>query len=146
MEEIKLMVIGVVLMIQAVCDIRWKKIPLIVTGVGGVLGMVFVCINQSSFTAVLSGLFPGCLCLLFASMSREAMGYGDALLLCSMGLFYELKEMTCLLFMAFGFAGITALFLIVIFKKTRTYEMAFVPFLAAAYVLDIWIRMERGYW
>lgn len=132
-------------MIQMMFDLKWKKIPLSVTGAGIFIGVVLLFYAPSSSADIWMGLLPGICCLLFAKASQEAIGYGDGVLLCMMGLFYPIEELAGILVLAFGMAGITALVLLVVFKKKRKYEMAFVPFLVAAYVVDVWMKVESGY-
>ena len=55
---------------------------------------------------------PGIACLLFSKISGQALGYGDSLLICMMGCFYSIEEILLLLIMAFGYAGVTAFFLL----------------------------------
>lgn len=141
MEKIEIVIMGVVLAIQSICDIRWKKIPVWVTVTGSVLGMSLFFLKDISIIEAGLSFFPGICCLLFSKISREALGYGDSLLLCMMGFFYSVEELLLILLMAIGFAGIAAILLLVVLKKHRKYEMAFVPFLFMAYGVNVWISI-----
>ncbi len=141
MKEIKLIVIGIVLMIQTVFDIKWKKIPLLVTGGGAIVGIVLLWVEKAPIAEVLMALFPGVCSLLFSRVSREALGYGDGFLLCMMGLFYSLEELLLLLMIASAFAVIVAFVLLIFFHKDRKYEIAFVPFLLIVYVIDYLMKI-----
>lgn len=144
MERIGLAVIGIVLAVQAVFDIKWKKIPIIVTGIGAVSGGVILFFKEVSAIEVLLALLPGLCCLLYSKVSRQALGYGDAFLLCIMGLFFSMEDMMLLILAAFGMGGIMALALLLCFRKQRKYEIPFVPFLLAAYGVVVWIRIGSG--
>lgn len=141
MDKIEIVIIGIILLIQSICDIRWKKIPILVTVAGAVIGIILFFFKDISMIEAGLSFFPGICCLLFSKSSREALGYGDSLLLCVMGFFYSVEELLLILLMAIGFAGIAAILLLVVLKKHRKYEMAFVPFLFMAYGVNVWISI-----
>lgn len=144
MENIRLVIIGIILVIQTIYDIQCKKIPMIITGIAILFGSLFHIWEKTPIIEIGMAVLPGICCIIFSKISREALGYGDGFLLCAMGLFYSVKDMILLVGLAFGSAGIGALILLLFFRKQRKYEMAFVPFLLVAYGMDIWIKIGSG--
>ena len=143
-EKISLCSIGLLLGIQTLFDLNEKKIPSIVTMLGGVIGILCLWYGERNAFEIVLALLPGIICILYAKTSREALGYGDACFICVMGLFYSFEELLGILLIAFGVAGLAALVLCVVFHRPRRYEMAFFPFLFLAYGCDILLRIEGG--
>lgn len=108
-------------------------------GISGIVVSVWG--NGWKNIAWLWGLLPGVLVLLFAWVTKESIGYGDALVILSMGCFYALAEMMGIIMMAITFAGIAALVLLVVLHKNRKCELPFVPFLLGAHLV-MW-RLQR---
>lgn len=72
---------------------------------------------------------PGCVCLLFSCISKQAFGYGDSFLIIVCGLALGFMTVIQVLLFAFLFSGLSALVLSIVMKKGRKYEMAFIPYL-----------------
>lgn len=124
------------LCIMSVEDIRKKEIRrvwLLVLGVAGVLLMVVG--GGLRGVADLAGFIPGMLCLLVAWMTKEQLGWGDAILILVMGCYLDAIALMNVCMIAFVIAGFTALVLIVVVKKSKKYELPLVPFLLTGYVL-----------
>ena len=78
---------------------------------------------------------PGAVCLVMGYCTRQAIGYGDAILLCSLGMLYSLQEILFICMTAVTLAGIVGLVLLVVFRKSGKYEIPFVPFLLAGWMV-----------
>lgn len=124
------------LCVMSVEDIRKKEIRrvwLLVLGVAGVLLMVVG--GGLRGVADLAGFIPGMLCLLVAWMTKEQLGWGDAILILVMGCYLDAIALMNVCMIAFAIAGFAALVLIVVVKKSKKYELPLVPFLLTGYVL-----------
>ena len=143
-EKISLCSIGILLGVQTLFDLNDKKIPDVVTMLGSVIGIVCLCFEKRSALEIILALLPGMVCVLYAKLSREALGYGDACFICVMGLFYSFEELLRILLIAFGVAGMAALVLCTVFHRPRKYEIAFFPFLYLAYGSDVLVRIANG--
>lgn len=124
------------LCIMSVEDIRKNEIRrvwLLVLGVAGVLLMVVG--GGLRGVADLAGFIPGMLCLLVAWMTKEQLGWGDAILILVMGCYLDAIALMNVCMIAFAIAGFAALVLIVVVKKSKKYELPLVPFLLTGYVL-----------
>lgn len=128
---------GLILLVQSVWDIKSKRLPLWITGVGAGIGIVLRFLGKGFEFSQLLAMIPGVLCLIFARVSKEAMGYGDGLLLCMMGTYLEFSALLSTCLWAFTLAGILALFLLVTKKKKGKQEIPFVPFLFIGFLLEV---------
>jgi len=131
-EKISKGIIFIILTIQTYWDLRYKKLPLLISLVGVVIGVPILIFSQRELMDILLALLLGVIFLLIGKITREAIGYGDGILLIVMGLFYSAKQMWSICIMAFVFAGVVALVLLLIFRKKGNYEIPFVPFLLLA--------------
>lgn len=132
MKEI---ILGFILLIQGMIDLRYKEIPVWISVAGAVVGIVISLLEKREMLSILLAILPGVIALLFAKVSRETIGYGDGVLFLVMGMYMSWEEVLEIVILAFGIAGVCALILIVVFQKKRNYQIPFVPFLAASYLL-----------
>ncbi len=139
MKYVQMGVLGSILAVQSYHDIRKKEIPFWITAIGGVFGILFWIIEGSFSMEWFLGLVPGLLCLGYAKISREAIGYGDGLLICMMGIYLKMSSLLSLCMWAFIMAGVVALFLLVTGEKKGNQEIAFVPFLFLAFLMGVFI-------
>lgn len=131
------LVVGIMLCIQTFWDLRYKEIPSIVSAVGGLLGLCMWHRTDKNGIDILLPLLPGILCLFCGWISREAVGYGDGILLCVLGIYYTLEELVVIGMIAIGLAGGYGLILLVLFHKNGRYEIPFVPFLLLGWAMRI---------
>lgn len=127
---------GFVLCIQTIWDIRYKKIPAVVSFTAGLIGICLCVIEKRDFVDVLFAMLPGVGCLVYAKISREAVGYGDGILLVVMSLYYSLEQLIIIGMAAFGTAGITGMMCLLFFQKRGDYEIPFVPFLLLGWSVE----------
>lgn len=126
---------GVYLLVQGIWDIRTKHIPSCISIAFGICGFLYsISLGRAGKSFVLA-LLLGIGTLVLGKCTKEAVGYGDGILLCALGMFYTLEEL-CLLCMIAGLlATIVGLFYLIVFRKGRKYEIPFVPFLFISWLL-----------
>lgn len=99
-----------------------------------------ICLWRQPVLELFTAIIPGFLVLLLAFVAKGGIGEGDGLLLMAFGIFlggaYTLR---ILMYAAFLAAG-CALFLYLVKKKSRKYEMPFVPFLFLSFVGELLLR------
>lgn len=93
-------------------------------------------ISMSAVTAA-SGLIPGMICFLISFLTREAFGYGDSVVVTACGISLGLEKTAELLVMSFFLSALWAVFLCIFRKAGLKKEFPFLPFLSAAFVLQI---------
>ena len=73
-------------------------------------------------------LVPGIVSFLVAWVTGEQIGFGDAFLIFIMGLYCNVTELINVCMFALILAGIVSLFLMTVAKKSKKYELPFIPF------------------
>ena len=136
---------GVCLLIQGLWDIRTKEIPTWISLGLGICGLLYSLCCHREWMSLLLALIPGVICLILGGCTRQAVGYGDGILLCALAMLYTLEELLTFFTLAILLAGMAGLFLLVVFRKKGTYEIPFVPFLFAGWLCFYGAAiMERG--
>lgn len=102
----------------------------------GILYAVFT--GNRLFAEIALALIPGCCVLALSVFMRGEIGQGDGLLLLVMGFFLDAVCLCMILLSALFLSAVYALFLYYIKKKNRNYEIAFVPFILAAYIWNLY--------
>lgn len=95
-------------------------------------------IRQIFFTEgrdLVMALLPGIVCLLVAWATREAIGYGDGLLLLGCGCILREDVMLLVCMTAWLLACAGGLMLWIVFHKDKSYPIPFAPFLLCSYIL-----------
>ena len=139
LQIMKEIVLGIWLGMQGLIDWRYKVIPVCLSVLGGVIGMLFCLIERRSIADTILSCVPGILALCLSKATKEVMGYGDGITLLAMGLYVSLEELISIAMFAFGIAGFVALILLIIFQKNGSYRIPFLPFLTIAYYVILWI-------
>ncbi len=88
-------------------------------------------INIHNITA---GLFAVVLFAALSFMSKGAIGMGDALLYSFIVYFMGVEKAFYIIFMSVMFAFFAALYLVIVKRKGKKYEIPLVPFIFMAYV------------
>ena len=131
---------GIFLSIQTFWDIKTKKLPFAVTFIGSIIGLFLICMEKEILSFSILSFLPGLICFVFAKISKEAIGYGDAYLLGMLGFYCSISEILIICQIAFMLAAIVALVLLVILRKKKQYEMPFVPFLLLGFLIEeVWV-------
>ena len=133
MKEIILLIC---LIIQGVIDWKYKRIPICLSVLGGCIGVAFCVLQERPMVNIVVACMPGVLMLCFSKITKEVLGYGDGIVFIMMGLYLSIEKIIAIGLLAFFIAGITALILLVFFHKKGSYQIAFLPFLSVAYIMD----------
>ena len=118
----------------------WKEqnvylhMPLL-TGAAGVL--LHLLYQKNSIADLLLGVGLGGVIVLLAWGSSGEVGIGDGMMLMASGTFLGAWGNLELFLTALFLAGTAALFLVTVKRKERDYRMPFLPFLLAAYLLQL---------
>lgn len=86
----------------------------------------------------MEGFIPGIVCITFSAISRQALGYGDSILILICGISLGLEACVSVLMTAFFWSGVWAVFQMCRREPDRSRGIPFVPFLLAGAVLQ-WI-------
>ena len=131
--------VGLLLGIQSYWDIKEQQVPLQVSFIGGVVGVLLSVYQERVSLDVLIALVPGISILIIGKLSQERVGYGDGIVISILGLFYSLEEVWRICFCAFMFSAGIALVLLVLWKKKGNETIPFIPFLLLGWFVNMWI-------
>ncbi len=115
-------------------DIKKKQVkvyPILMFGIAGVFLHLYY--RNLSIYSLFAGVFLGVALLLLAAVTGQ-IGTGDGLVLLVCGIYLGFRENARLLFHGLLFCGVWSGFLLLLKKKKRKDEIAFVPFLFLAYM------------
>lgn len=122
--------------IMSVEDIRKKGIKRLWLIGLGIVGLIFTIADAEVLcVSFLLRFVPGVVFVLLAWATREQIGMGDALLILVMGWYLNAIELVDVCLLAFFIAGLVALVLLVVLKKSKKFELPMVPFIFAGYVV-----------
>lgn len=119
----------------AICDWKWREIPLyllIVMSVD-VLILAIGC-GGLRLGLRLGGALVGVLFFLIGKCTKEAIGYGDSWLMLLLGVYLGAMQLLQLLLIASVVAGIMSLFFLWKKRWKKTVAIPFVPFLVVGYL------------
>ena len=119
----------------ALFDARTKRIPLAMIGAAAgcsLLASILLLQNGSTTPQELAAsMMPGAALLLVALVTKEAVGYGDGLLLLATGPLFGWQRMLLCIPAALLLTAIVSVVLLAVKKANRKTKIPFVPFLAA---------------
>ena len=130
----KVLVLGL-LGLCSIEDMKYRRLTIIYILLFGIIGVILhlfapVC----SIDSILWGLLLGLVLILISIVTRQSLGMGDGILLAVTGVYLggssNLELFLCGLFLS----ALCSLGLLVLKKKKKTDEIAFVPFLLLSYV------------
>ena len=127
------------LIVASLLDIWKKQISVTITVLMGLSEIVIKIVNHNIQVSSMLSLIPGILCLVYAWLSHEQIGYGDGLLLLAVGCYLDLSDMIGLCTLALSITGIYALIMLLIMKKDKKYEIPFAPFLLTGFCIGRWL-------
>ncbi len=144
---------GGYLILLSVFDIRTRRIPGIWLLAGG--GAVFLSMgirlweNPGGWRMLLIGWGLGALpgiVLLLLSLATGVLGAGDGCLLIMIGILAEARQSLAIVAWSFLLAGIYAGGLLLLRKAGRKQSFPFVPFIAAAYWIQLVLPLCGSCW
>lgn len=123
------------LLICAIRDFRTRRIPVIWL-YGGLAWMgIYACCqlihSEREMSDLIFAILPGAICYFFVKLSH-AMGMGDALLIIGMGFCFPVITVIEILMVAFLFAAIGSIALLVTKRGMKNMTIPFVPYLLAS--------------
>lgn len=124
------------LLLCAWIDWKRKQVYLVIPGSMAVLGLILHIFSQKqSITELIAGMLLGGVILFVAWATHESVGIGDAAIFMMTGCYLGFWDNLCLMMGAFLLAGVTALFLLVLKKKTRKERIPMVPYVFLSYLM-----------
>ncbi len=127
---------GLYLGILSVYDIKTRKVPRWLLGMGMVAAIFLKCVYRSSSIALVSmGIGIGVVFCIISKITDETLGMGDSYLITILGVFVGGWDLLCILAYAFLFAASYSVLVLVMKRFNKNIQIPFIPFLMAAYVI-----------
>ncbi len=125
-------------------DMRTHKVRDFLVLIFGIIGMMFHIMNgRISFFNIFGGFLLGFIMFFISLLTKEKIGKGDAFVIMLTGVFLGFWKNIFLLWVAFLFAGLIALFDLLVKKKKSSDELAFVPFIFLGYIFLLIVNGGR---
>ncbi len=135
MKMVQYLISITALLFCTVTDLVCRKVYKLAAALYFLLAAAAHFILKDGMGNALIGTFPGIVCLTLSALTKEAIGYGDSVLILLCGFSLGLGECLSALLLAFCCSGIFAVVLLAAKKGTRKSRIAFVPFLLIGTVL-----------
>lgn len=127
--------VGIMLCICGIKDMRTKTVPLYIIGITAVL----LCIalpfaGKMVIIDIIGGIFPGLLLLIVSKVSRGQIGMGDGIVFCVTGIGLGLWLNIWLLMYSLLLAAVFGLLLMIVKRAGKRRAIPFMPFVFIAYI------------
>lgn len=126
--------LGVFLLVQAVLDAKTRYVYLPVLLLQAAVGIALGCLNGLSGAALWGRFSPGLALLLVSFLCGSRIGRGDGWLFAALGVYLTAGQQLLLFFCAVFLAAMWIIPLLMMGRVEKDSELAFVPFVLAAYV------------
>ncbi len=118
-------------------DIKNRMVPVMaVIGMGLLLFLTRLG-NEMEIKELMIALLPGIFLLLLAAATKERIGKGDGMVVCSLGMGYGIDDILIILLAALFAAALMAIVLLVLRRADRKTELPFLPFLFCGWVVKV---------
>ncbi|GHU43179.1 hypothetical protein FACS1894111_08360 [Clostridia bacterium] len=135
MNQIKTVVLLLLFVWYAIEDVRKKKISIPpIPGFMGIGIVFFVLFRSFPLLSMAGGVAVGAVIMLISRITKGSIGMGDGIILAVSGLYLGFEKNLFLFFVGIFYAALCSLGLILWKKKKGKEEIAFIPFLLAAYL------------
>lgn len=134
---------GILLMVYPViADLRSRQFcvfPVIIISI--LLSLIQLFCKDVTILDILMGVIPGMVIWLFSRWSRGAIGEGDAFVIGGLGMMIGWRSVCMVCLMACLMCACIGICLIIGRKAGRKTELPFIPFLAAAFIVDCCMKL-----
>ncbi|MCL2050567.1 MAG: prepilin peptidase [Lachnospiraceae bacterium] len=122
------------LFLSTLFDIKSKKIPLQLIIIFG-LTIIGISLQYGRFNSweILVRIMPGIFLLLISFVTKEAIGYGDGIVILLIGLGMDIQVMVSFIMIAFLLSAIVSIIILIKKKGDRQTRLPFMPFLLTAW-------------
>ncbi len=114
-------------------DLRKKSIPIILVGMAGLVSVICVGLNlylgNNILPDTMLSFLPGLAIIGIAYSTKQAIGFGDGLMICSIAPVFGTENLVTGVFLAFLFSSVVSIVLFILRKATRKTQIPFLPFI-----------------
>ena len=135
---------GVTLIPSVITDVRKKELPVWLLALSGILGILAALILEGTvWWRILLSLVPGAVLLGLSRITRDAIGFGDGILVMALGAWLGAVRVTEVLLAAFFLAGIFGL-VATLARRRRSLRIPFAPFLFVGAAFAVTAELLNG--
>ena len=143
----KFVILSFWLGILAMFDLRWKRVPIWLLAVGGII-MTAMSFYQykceiKGIAELIWGWIPGALLLLMAVVTKKA-GIADGIVLLLLSMSLDYRECIVSFVFSFLFMSFVSLLLLVLGKVKGNSKLPYIPFLLAGYMVQAVAGLGRA--
>ena len=134
-------IIGVMLLLCAIQDLKQKEVHIWMIGIGAIL--ICICVpfyNSFSLIDCIGGVLVGGSVVLISKATRGKVGMGDGLILCATGIGLGLWGNLELFAFALFMAAVLCIVLLILRLVDRKKSIPFVPFLFLSYLGILFVK------
>lgn len=132
--------IGIMLLICGIKDLRYKKIPLwVVTVTFLIIVVLGMFCSFIPYTSRIGGVCIGIIIIFISKITREQIGLGDGLVFCVTGIGLGIWINIGLLLWSLCFSAIYAGFVLIVKKKNKKHVIPWIPFVFFSYLWGLYI-------
>lgn len=129
------LIVMFMLIYESVIDIRYKKIDVRAAIAACIVSILIGCIFYGHpVINILYGIIFGGFLIMLAWVSKQRIGYGDAVVFMVLGMCLEPVRVLWILWSSMVMAGVYGMVKIIVFNKSRSLALPYVPFVTIVYV------------
>lgn len=129
------LIVMLMLIYESVIDIRYKKIDVRAAIAACIVSILIGCIFYGHpVINILYGIIFGGFLIMLAWVSKQRIGYGDAVVFMVLGMCLEPVRVLWILWSSMVMAGVYGMVKIIVFNKSRSLALPYVPFVTIVYV------------
>lgn len=135
-EWVSLIISILYLAALSIQDLRNRTVSGKLLAIGMVYAVLFQILwGEQLLSEWLLGAFVGICFIGVSKITKEALGYGDSLLILNLGIYLGIWKLMYLLLIAFAISGVFSIAILIKCHYHKKKTFPFIPFLAAGYVL-----------
>ena len=120
--------------ISSLLDIKRREIPLTLTGIYGVCGLIMSIAEKRNLYDYMIPLAFGVILIAISLLTKGDIGMGDGLILLAQGCMVSTNNYVKAVLLGLILAACWSLILLMIFRKDKKTEIPLIPFLLLGYV------------
>ncbi len=134
-------ILGIFLLICSLTDLKSREIKPVILCLFAAAGVIlYITYRPVGLFEEIAGIFIGLFFVAVAVLTDEKLGLGDGLLMCVTGIYLGGRENAMLIMIAMFLSALFSAGVLILKKADKKTRLAFVPFVFAAFLLQVSIR------
>ncbi len=134
--------VGILLITEGIRDIRKNEVGIVLPVLNALAAVVFIFVfKDMGIPGILIALAEGIFVIILSFLTKEGIGLGDGIILCSTGLMLGWKNNLIMFFIACFISALVSVMLMIITKADKKTKIPFVPFMIPAFLVTMILRL-----